>query len=245
VKVRAVVTAGGTVDAPLAAALGTEIKALAPFANGTLLDAVLGACAAAGLDDVAVVGGAEVRAHLRGSGARVIDAADDGGENALRALAAWPGERFVYLTSDLPFIDGVGLADFIARSGPFALTMALADERAYGERFPGAPDHGVSLAGERLVNGNAFMVAPDAVAPARAFAARLFAARKSLFALALLLGPGLCARFVIRRLAVDDIERFAQRALSVPVAALRGCDPGLCYDVDTLRDYDYACSLRV
>ena len=39
-----------------------------------------------------------MRAQLGSRAVRVIDAAVDGGTNVLRALDAWPGERFVYLT---------------------------------------------------------------------------------------------------------------------------------------------------
>ena len=124
--VRAVITAGGTVDEAFARTIGTPVKALAPFGSRTLLDVALAACAEAGIEGVAVVGGAEVRAHLRGRGVRTIGAADDGGTNVARALGAWPGERFVYLTSDLPFASGAGLTDLVRRSAGYALTTAAA-----------------------------------------------------------------------------------------------------------------------
>jgi CTP:molybdopterin cytidylyltransferase MocA len=241
---RAVITAGGLVDDEFAEAIGTRVKALAPFASRTLLDVALGACAGAGIDGVAVLGGAEVRAHLaRHDGVRVIDAALDGGTNVLRALGAWPGERFVYLTSDLPFASAAGLRDLIERSEPYALTMALAAVGAYRARFPGAGEHSVALGGERVANGNAFVIAPEAVEPARAFAAKLFGARKSLLKLALLLGPAMCVRFAAKRLTIAQLEAYAARRLGVAVGALRDCDPGLCYDVDSLADYRYACTL--
>ena len=241
---RAVITAGGLVDGSFARAIGTPVKALAPFGATTLLDVALEACADAGIDGVAVVGGAEVRAHLAGRGARVIDAAADGGANVLRALGAWPGERFAYLTSDLPFATGAGLADLVRRSAGYALTMGLADDAAYAARFPGAPAHGVALGRERVVNACAFVIRPEAAAPVRDFALRAFAARKSLFALAALLGPALILRFALRRLRVEHVEGYASRALGVPVGAVRGCDPGLCYDVDALPEYEDACARR-
>ncbi len=238
----AVITAGGLVDGAFAEAIGTTVKALAPFGARTLLDVALDACAGAGIDGVAVIGGAEVRAHLAGRGVRVIDAALDGATNVLRALGACPGERFVYLTSDMPFASAGGVGELIARSAEFALTMALADVDAYRARFPGAGEHSVALGGERIANGNAFVIAPEAVEPARAFAMKLFDARKSLPRLALLLGPALCFRFATKRLTIPDLEAYGRRRLGVPVGALRGCDPGLCYDVDSLDDYRYACT---
>jgi CTP:molybdopterin cytidylyltransferase MocA len=237
---RAVITAGGLVAGSFAAAIGTHVKALAPIGGRTLLDVALDACEGAGIDGVTVIGGAELRAHLGGSGVRVIDAALDGGTNVLRALDAWPGERFVYLTSDVPFASAAALRDFLDRSADFSLTMALSEVDAYEARYPGAPAHSVTLGGERIANGNAFVIAPEAVEPARTFATKLFAARKSLPRLALLLGPSLCWRFALKRLTIADLEAYGRRRLGVPVGALRGCDPGLCYDVDTLADYEYA-----
>jgi GTP:adenosylcobinamide-phosphate guanylyltransferase len=239
---RAVITAGGLVEGAFAAAIGTRVKALAPFGAATLLDVVLEACSGAGIDGVAVIGGPEVGAHLAGRDVRVIDAALDGRTNVLRALDAWPGERFAYLSSDLPFAAANGLRDLIDRSAGYALTMALADVDAYGARFPNAPEHSVALGGERVANGNAFVIAPTAVEPARALATKLFDARKSLPKLALLLGPSLCLRFATKRLTIADLEAHGRRRLGVAVGALRGCDPGLCYDVDTLAEYEYACT---
>jgi CTP:molybdopterin cytidylyltransferase MocA len=238
--VRAVITAGGLVEGPFAAAIGSAVKALAPLGSRTLLDVVLDACEGAGIDGVAVIGGAEVRAHLAGRDVRVVEAALDGGTNVLRALDAWPGERFVYLTSDMPFANAGGVRDLIARSADLALAMALADVQAYEARFPGAPGHSVALGGERVANGNAFVVAPSAVVPARTMATKFFDARKSLLKLALLLGPSMCLRFATKRLSIADLEAYGRRRLGVAVGALRGCDPGLCYDVDTLEDYEYA-----
>jgi CTP:molybdopterin cytidylyltransferase MocA len=237
---RAVITAGGLVGGAFADAIGTEVKALAPFGARTMLDVALDACEGAGIDGVTVIGGPEVRARLATRAVRVIDAALDGGTNVLRALDAWPGERFVYLTSDMPFASAAGVRDLIERSGDLALTMALADVDAYDACFPGAPGHSVALGGERVANGNAFVVAPAAVVPARTMATKFFDARKSLLKLALLLGPSMCLRFATKRLTIADIEAYGRRRLGVAVGALRGCDPGLCYDVDTLEDYEYA-----
>src|SRR6202035_687120 len=154
---RAVITAGGLVRGPFAEAIGTTVKALAPFGARTLLDVAIDAATGAGIDGIAVVGGAEVRAYLDGRDLRVIDAESDGGANVLHALTAWPAERFVYLTSDMPFATGVALRDLITQSAQFALTMALADVEAYEARFPGAPAHFVTLGRERVANGNAFV----------------------------------------------------------------------------------------
>ena len=111
---RAVITAGGRVDGAFAAAIGTSTKALAPFGAGVLLDVALGAVRAAGIEEVAVVGGEDVAAHLRTAAVRVIPAATDGATNVGRALDAWPEGDLLYATSDLPFLGAPGLAAFVA-----------------------------------------------------------------------------------------------------------------------------------
>ena len=237
---RAVITAGGLVEGPFAEAIGTTVKALAPFGARALLDVALDAVSGAGIDGVAVIGGNEVRAHLRARDVRVVDADRDGATNVLRALTAWPAERFLYLTSDMPFATADGLRNLIARSAEYAVTMALADVDAYELRFPNAPAHSVTLGGERVANGNAFVLAPWAAGTVHALATKFFDARKSLPKLAMLLGPTMCLRFLTKRLTIADLEDYGRRRLGFAVSALRGCDPGLCYDVDTLADYEYA-----
>jgi hypothetical protein len=238
---RAVVTAGGRVDEAFAAAIGTPVKALAPFGGGVLLDAVLAAIAGAGIADIAVVGGREIE-HYRGS-ARLIPAAPDGGTNVARALDAWPaGDDLLFATSDLPFITGADLAAFLAAGADYDLTLPLASAAAYEAAYPGAPPHITELGGERVANGSVFFIRGSARAPVRTVAGRFFEARKSAVGMARLLGGALLMRYLIRRLRIADIERRAESVLGARAAAIRDAAPGLCYDVDTLADYRYACS---
>ncbi len=241
---RAVVTAGGQVDGAFAAAIGTPIKALAPFRERTLLDVVLDAIAACGIADVAVVGDATLAPHLAGR-ARLVPAAADGAINVARALDAWPdGDDLLFATSDLPFAAGADLRAFLDRSAAFALTMPLAEAAAYAAAYPAAPDHLTALGGERVAGGSVFFIAGAARAPVRAVAGRFFDARKSALGMARLLGSALLLRYCVRRLHIADVERRAAHVLGVRAAAIRDAAPGLCYDVDSLDDYRYACALR-
>jgi hypothetical protein len=51
----------------------------------------------------------------------------------------------------------------------------------------------------------------------------------------------MCLRFATKQLGIADLEAYGRRRLGIAVGAIRGCDPGLCYDVDTLEEYTYAC----
>ena len=234
------ITAGGLVGGDFAGTIGTEVKALAPLGGTTLLDLAIDAARGAGAERIAVVGGDAVRARCGGHIDRIIDASRDGGENALRALASWQTGPLLYMTSDLPFVTARAVREFVDRSAPFALTMPLADADAYEARFPHAPEHVVELGRERVANGNIFFIAPAALEPLRHWAVRFFQARKSKLAMARMLGPALLLRFLLRQLTIGAIERRAARGLGVSVSAIRGADPGICYDVDTLEEYTYA-----
>ena len=156
---RAVVTAGGRVDGAFAAAIGTPIKALAPFGERPLLDVVLGAIAACGIDGVAVVGDAALAPLLDGR-ARLIPAAGDGAINVARALDAWPaGDDLLFATSDLPFAAASDLRAFLDRSAAFELSMPLAEAAAYAAAYPDAPEHVTALGTERVAGGSVFFIA--------------------------------------------------------------------------------------
>ncbi len=241
---RAVVTSGGRVAGAFAAAIGTDVKALAPLGSGRLIDPVLAALRGCGVGEIAVVGGPQVAAHLAGSGVVMIDAAADGATNVLRAIDAWDGGDLLFATSDLPFVTAADLGAFLAASRAFALTMPLAAGAAYEAAYPGAAPHVTALAGERVAGGSVVCIAAAARAPLRRVAGRFFTARKSSVGMARLLGPALLLRFLLRRLRVADVEARARRALGIDVAAIRDAAPSLCYDVDTLDDYRYACAQR-
>jgi GTP:adenosylcobinamide-phosphate guanylyltransferase len=241
-QARAVITTGGRIDGAFARAAGTTFKALAPFRAGLLVDPIIGALRACGIDDIAVVAGPEVSAALHGRDLRFIDGAADGIANVERALDAWPEGDVIYATSDLPFVTAPDLAAFIDASRAFALTMPLADADAYERAFPRAPAHLTTVGGERVANGSVFYIGAGAREPLRAVAGRFFAARKSALGMARLLGPALLLRFLLGRLRIADVERRGCAELGCRVAAIRGAAPALCYDVDSLTDYADACA---
>jgi CTP:molybdopterin cytidylyltransferase MocA len=239
----AVVTAGGRVHGEFARNIGTEVKALALISGATLLSRTLDALRGIGVERVAVVGGSEVRAACDSS-VRFIDEDQSGSQNLLRALHAWDAQTpLLYLTSDMPFITADALRAFLDRVPPGTLSLPLTEWTQFSARFPGAPPFGITLAGEKVVNGGAFVIPCGAAAAIEAFAVRFFDARKSVWSMARLTGPMLLLRFVFRRLGIAELEAQAQRLLHVQAKAVRSAPPELAYDVDTFEEYRYACSI--
>ena len=236
----AVITAGGRVDGAFADLIGTSVKALAPIGDRLLIDAALDAARAAGATRIGVVGPAAVLAHCEGRIDEAIPEKPTGEENLRSALATARGATLLLLTSDLPFVTAHDVTDFMERARESDAAMPLSDAAAYDAAFPAAPPHVVTLGGERVANGSVFFFAPGSAPRVSEIAERLFTARKSLGRMAVLLGPALLGKFVVRRLRIEDIEARAQRVFGLRIRAIRDAAPGLCYDVDTQADYTYA-----
>jgi len=240
---RAVVTAGGRIDGEFAQIAGTRIKALVRVRGETMLERMLEALRGAGVSEIAVVGGDDVRAACGPLVERFVDESPSGSENLLRALAAWPDSgRLIYATSDLPYVTAGTIRDFLQRVGEGTLAVALAEHGAFTARFPGAPPSGIKLGRERVVNGGVFSIPQGATAKLATIATRFFEARKQPWRMASLVGPAVLFRFLSGRLRVRDLETMALHVLQVPAQALRGCAPELAFDVDTIDEYRYACA---
>jgi CTP:molybdopterin cytidylyltransferase MocA len=237
----AVVTAGGRVDAEFANAIGTQVKALAPFAGSTFLRLTIRALRGIGVDRIAVIGGIEVSAAIRHEVDAIIAESASGAENLVRALYAW-GEQtpLLYLTSDMPFITSQVLRDFMNAVPDETLAVPLTEWSQFAERFPAAPPFGVTLAGEKVVNGGAFAIPANCAARIEKFAVKFFEARKELWRMARLAGPELMLKFIFRRLDVAALESQARRLLGISAKAIRNAPAELAYDVDTLEEYRYA-----
>jgi GTP:adenosylcobinamide-phosphate guanylyltransferase len=236
----AAITAGGRVEGALAVAMGTNVKALADAGNGKLVDRAIDAARAAGARRITVIGNTELRAHCAGRVDAVIDASADGRENLRLALEGGKDGPLLLLSSDLPFITGEAVSDFLARAVASDLALPLASELAYARAYPGAPDHITALGTARVANGSIVYFGHGVAPRVLEVSQRLFAARKSRWGMAVLLGPQLLMRFAFGKLEIEHIERRAERLFGIRARAVADASPALCFDIDTLDDYRYA-----
>jgi CTP:molybdopterin cytidylyltransferase MocA len=242
--VKAVITAGGRVDAAYARLAGTDVKALASVRGTTMLDRIIAALRGAGVTRIAVVGGSSVRKASAGRVERLIDESESGSENVLRALRAWPDDDddpLLYATSDLPYVTAEAVADFATRARAGAIAIALAEHAAFTARFPDAPPFGIELARERVVNGGIFSLPCGSRARVAELATQFFRARKAPWRMATLVSPIAVLRWSTGRLSIAQLEAEAERAVKLPAQAVRGCAPELAFDADTVAEYQYAC----
>ncbi len=238
----AVVTAGAPIDGEYAALSGTRLKALAPVRGRTMLERTLDALRGVGVERIAVVGNDAIRAGVGDRVDRMVDDTGTGAGNILAALGAWREqcEPLLYVTCDMPYVTARSLDTFIGAVPPHALAMPLCEMTDFERRFPDAPPFGITLAGERVANGGAFYVPPEAIDRIASLAAALFDARKAPWRMAAIAGPGLFLKFLAKRLSVAALEERARTLLSLDVVAVRNAPPELAFDADTADEYAYA-----
>jgi GTP:adenosylcobinamide-phosphate guanylyltransferase len=241
VNYTAVITAGGRVDGAFAQMIGTPVKALAPFAGSTFLHRTIAALREAGIERVAVVGGDEVRRACAAEVDEVVHESENGAENLRRALYAWNGDApLLYATSDMPFITASAVREFLAATPDGTLALPLTEWPDFDRRFPGAPPFGITLAGEKVVNGGIFAIPSGAASRIETFARRFFDARKSPIGMARLTGPAFLLQFLFKRLSIAKLQAHAERLLGIRACAVRSAPAELAYDVDILEEYRYA-----
>jgi GTP:adenosylcobinamide-phosphate guanylyltransferase len=241
---RAVITAGGAIGGEYARLAGTNRKALALVRGRPMIEHAILALRACGISDVAVIGDDGVARACEPLRVAMVDDAGSGSANVLNALDAWPDdEPLLYLTSDMPFVGESALRWFLERVDPDTLAMPLTEHADYARRFPKAPPAGITLSGERVVNGGAIHIPAGARGRIRSFATALFEARKAPWRMATIAGPLTLLRFATGRASIASLEARAQALLGIPVRALRGAPPELAFDADTADEYRFALAL--
>ncbi|HVA27083.1 MAG TPA: NTP transferase domain-containing protein [Candidatus Baltobacteraceae bacterium] len=238
------IAAGGRVGGAFATETGSEIKALAPIGESTILERTIAAAAAIGARRIVVLGGEEIAARCDRRVERVLADMGDGAANMLACLQAFrdDSERSatLLLAGDLPFLDAAALDRYVRSIPARTVALGICSGVSYERHFPGAPQNGVMLGGERIVNASAIVVPFTALDAVARESAAFFNARKAPWRMAMRAGIGILAAHAIGRLTVERIERRASRVLGAEVAAVHDCAPELCFDVDSLEEYRYA-----
>jgi len=252
VRIDAILPAGGRIRGSFAGEAGTEVKALIEFGGRTLAERTIDALRGTGcIERIVVVGAEEIVSH---PGVRAADAAlnsdpsNSGPTNIIQGLQwlreARGGEhpdRALVVTTDLPFLSPDAVIGFIELCPEDAdICVPLISREEYVTAHPGATNLFVPMRDGQWTIGCAFLVRPEAIERNRDIIERVFRARKSQIGMARLLGIGLIARFLTRRLTVPMIEERCRAILGCSARAIRGCSAELAFDVDYYEDYRYA-----
>lgn len=237
----ALVTAAGRLSAADAKRFGSDIKALVPIGNRTLLTICIEALRGVrDVDRIVVVGSHNARAAAPDVDIW-IDEQRTGEDNVTAALEAARSDRVVFCASDMPFVSSSAIDDLLARTpaGPDC-AYPIFTRAEFQAAFPGGRSSFAALADGEWTGGSALALVPATLLRNVRLLRQAFAARKNLVALAGLLGPALALRYARHQLRVSDIKSRIESLIHGRVEIVRGADPGLAMDCDEAADFEYA-----
>jgi len=181
----AVIPAGGALDGEYRVRAGTTLRAMSPIGESgrPVLQFVVDALRNSGqVGRIIVVGDESLTSHV-GNVDVCLPEAGSGPANILRGLAELPPERMaVVCTSDLPFLTGRAVADFLERVDTNAsIAVGLVPASRYMDQYPNSPPSQFVTLRETgpVTMGCLFMVVPDVLIRNAALLDRAFLARKS------------------------------------------------------------------
>ncbi|HEY7994249.1 MAG TPA: NTP transferase domain-containing protein [Candidatus Eremiobacteraceae bacterium] len=237
----AVITAGGRLSPDAAERFGSDVKALVRINGKPMIATVVDALRATpGIGRIAVVGPSAARSAAPGVD-QWIDEFPTGEENLIAAVGAAQTERIVMSASDLPFVTPASYASLIEKTGlDIDAGYPVFGRAEFLRAYPRGRKHFATLADGEWTGASAFVFNRTPLVKDDRMIRRAFAARKSLFALASLLGPVLLFKFLFKLLTLADVEQRAGSLLGAKVRAVRGADPALAMDCDDPIDFAYA-----
>ena len=237
----AVITAGGRLSSEAAARFGSDVKALVRVNGKPMIATVVDALRATpGIARIAVVGPSAARSAA-GDVDQWIDEFPTGEENLIAAVGAAKTERIVMSASDLPFVTPASYVSLIEKTAPDVdAGYPVFGRDEFLRAYPRGRKHFAALADGEWTGASAFVLNRSPLVRDDRMMRRAFGARKSLFALASLLGPVLLFKFVFKTLTLADVEERAGSLLGAKVRAVRGADPALAMDCDDPIDFAYA-----
>ncbi len=241
-----VVPAGGVIEGAFAAQIGSPYRALAPLGpNRTpLLAHVLDTLRAAVPDARIICVAPEVVAKIVAGADLWLPVGGSGPENMRLGLRhADPSQPTLLCASDLPLLTVSAVRDFAdACRADADLTVGLVHAESYLSAFPDAPPSEFTTLTETgpITLAGLFGVRPDLLTRRAALFDTLFAARKSPWRLARIVGPKIAWQLATRTLTLSTLTERAEHLLGGSVQIIDNADPALAYDTDTLDDYTYA-----
>ncbi|MCS6831314.1 MAG: nucleotidyltransferase family protein [Armatimonadota bacterium] len=217
--VTAIVLAGGQSKPDLLAITGAPNRALLQVDGETLLARVVRA-----LRESGAVGRIIAVGNLAPvEGCIVLPDTGDFVENVLQAAALVEEDGYIlYATADTPFLTPQAVADFVSRASLSQADMyyPIIPLELCQRRFPNMPRTALSLREGTFTGGNLLLIRADVVRRQEHLLRRAFAARKSIWGMAKILGAGIIVRAVLsmllspRLLSIAHIKHRVQRLMN-------------------------------
>ncbi|MBN2082853.1 NTP transferase domain-containing protein [bacterium] len=240
---KAIITAGGLVPRDLQPLTTASRKALIELGGRTLLETALTATDGCALvDDVVVVGNAEVEAALAGRAAFIAEG-ESLIDNIQRGFSHFDDLRadYLVLSPDLPFLTSAELSSFISTARRHCeLGVPTVGRDTFLAAYPGSPNRFEHIGGRALTMGSCFYFTGPALKTNIPLARDCYRYRKYPHRLALMLGPRIVCAFIFRRLTLEMLEQRASQLTGVTTRTIELAEAAIAYDIDNRANYDYA-----
>ena len=248
VKIPAVVLAGGKAKPELAEAMGHDQRALFVYKGETLLSRVTGALEASGLiSEITVIGNVPGDPRYK--------SLPDTNDLVMNVFAGAETYRsspsLLMITSDLPFIDGASVRKFVeaaeerANATDAAVVYPFVPLSSCQRDYPEMRRTAIRIADGVVTGGNAMLLKPDFLLQRRNRIADAYAARKSPFKLAMMLGLGVLARLILSQkvspnlLSQSYLEERVSKWLGATARGIQIDAPALAADFDRAEDLKF------
>ncbi len=155
--------------------------------------------------------------------------------NAVAGMSALNSGLHVFCaTGDLPALTAEAIDDFITRSldSGAGATYPLVKREDVLEQFPGSERTFVTVDRQQVTGGNCMLLAPSVLERNQEIGQRLFDTRKSVAAMARVVGFRFVVRLATRRVRVVDVERKMEELLGVPCCAIYTSYASIGADID-------------
>lgn len=236
------VLAGGTVppDDPLFPYTLGKPKAFIDMGGRTMLERVVAGLHSSNSVDEVLVVGVDERPGLKF--ARPVTMLPD--QNGLVANIysglEWlqkhrpKTEILLGCSADIPAISGPNVNAFVEACRPWdrAIYYNFVTREAMEQRFPGSRRTYSRIEGREVAGGDMVIARIDVAGRNRELVQSLVGARKKPWRVASIVGFGMLARFILRRLTIHDIEERSSSMIGAPVKIIMEGPPELAMDAD-------------
>lgn len=237
----AIVLAGGPADDVSRGFPGAPNKAFVPIAGATLVERTIASLRSS--PRVARIAAVAPRSEFMSASLRGADEVREAGATMTDSLRCGlagldPDGLLLVAASDLPVLSREAIDEFVtlATAAGADLVYSCVERADHEAKYAGIPHTWAALSGGTYCGGGLVALRPRVFPSLARVLGRLGNARKNPVALATIFGPGVLARYALRRLRIEHAERRASELLGARVATARCTHPEIAVNVDRASD---------
>ncbi len=191
------------------------------------------------IDEILVIGEVEALKKLAlDPSVRLMQSTPSLIDNIQMGIEAFPEERMLISTSDIPMITKDAIHDFVMQSihSEADLCYSIVQKETLEERYPEAKRTFVKLADGTFTGGNLFFVDARKIERYMEIGRKMLLHRKNPLRMCSLLGMNCLIKLVMGRLTIKDIETRVDKQMGIRGKAILSTYPEVGNDIDKPED---------